>query len=887
MTERKRRSEDGRDLDAQPQPTLVKKRHTTKDSDFGALLADFDANAAMLDLESIREFQKEAIWRQMQEYKRDAARAQQKATDVERRQAKWAERIGGVCSLWDQAVRDLETIVNDSSDPVIIVAQHEPLIDAILPVSTHRRTASSGSSDSTVEMSSTEAAQSSLERFNSSVNNVLKQLQHKSETRSPIDWSAAADRLSRVRVSQSEVDDLKSRVALLSHQLSEERDMLEEREAELRRALKRLDRSVCPTVRENYGHVARPTADSHKSPDLVSPDKSSSISNNGVDVSDSQSLPPQPLSPAGGGTDATPKAAATNGASATTLQEQREKADYVLLAERRLGEIEDKVRENTQLQSVIDGLRLQMASVPDHIIAESGLYKQAEASRDYYSAQVQRLQVEVERLFAEVAELRTSRGEFEDAIVTGSSAQRQALEVEMRRLQGDLVRVRHHRDQIQRELGERRAQDSVEDQKSAELKLLSDVRRERMNALISENKRLLAYVAVMRGDRAAFETYTDEELSKTTAVADELRAKLEQVVRRERHLSEQLEALSLGNRGTEDGGPQDAPPSLSSSSAASAPAPAPAPAAELQSARDEAARLLRRVQRYEEVLGAVVDDQGRISEDHSSELAAKQRRVDELTLQRDSLQKTSEMMERELQTICESFAKLEEQNTSKVWDLSGKEQAIARVVAEKCKYEEKFIGLNKDREAMRLANQTLRAQNAKQLEHIKAVEEHGRALAQQLSLVRGEAELATAAWQAATAKLQDTQQRTVELEEQARVLEDRALIATQALAERTEALAAAEHERRRVQESLDLANRRVSESERPPTDQTGLAKLCADYKALLKCPTCQTNFKSHVLLRCMHVFCKQCIDLRIETRQRKCPSCSEPFGAKDVRQIYL
>ncbi|KAJ2065139.1 E3 ubiquitin-protein ligase bre1 [Coemansia sp. S146] len=877
MTERKRRSEDGRDLDAQPQPTLAKKRHTTKEGDFGTVSADFDSNAAMLDLDSIREFQKEAIWRQMQEYKRDAARAHQKATDVERRQVKWAERIGGVCSLWDQAVRDLEAILNDSSDPATIIAQHEPLIDAILPVKPHHRT-TAGSNDKTTEMSSTEAAQSSLERFNASVNNVLKQLQHKSEARSPIDWSAAADRLSRIRVSQSEVDDLKSRVALLSRQLSEERDVLEERETELRRALKRLDRMVCPTVRENYAHMARHEPDNHDATDSVSPDKNND--NNDADVSDSQSLQPQPLSPTGV-SDATAKPV-VNGVSAITLQVQQEKADYMLLAERRLGEIEDKVRENTQLQSLVDGLRLQMASVPDHIIADSALYKQVESSRDYYSAQAQRLQVEVERLFAEVAELKASRSEFEDLIVTGSSTQRQALEVEMRRLQGDLVRVRHHRDQIQRELEERRAQDSVEDQMSSELKLLSDARRERMNALISENKRLLAYVAVMRGDRAAFETYTDDELSKTTAVADELRAKLEQVVRRERHLSEQLESLSLSNRDAEGEAPGDELPPPSSVTTAST------AAAELQSARDQAAQLLRRVQKYEEVLGGVVvDEQGRISEDHGSELAAKQRRVDELTLQRDSLQKTSEMMERELQTICESFAKLEEQNTSKVWDLSGKEQAIARVVAEKCKYEEKFIGLNKDREAARLANQALRHQNTKQLEHIKAVEERDRALTQQLTLVGSEAEHATAAWQAAVAKLQDAQQRTAELEEQARALEDRARIATQALAERTEALAAAEHERRRTQESLDLANRRVSESERPPTDQTGLAKLCADYKALLKCPTCQTNFKSHVLLRCMHVFCKQCIDSRIETRQRKCPSCSEPFGAKDVRQIYL
>ncbi|KAJ2494257.1 E3 ubiquitin-protein ligase bre1, partial [Coemansia sp. RSA 2052] len=536
---------------------------------------------------------------------------------------RWAERIGGVCSLWDQAVRDLDAIVNDSSDPASAIAQHEPLIDAILPAKLplHRTTTGSiSSSDNAPESPSTDAAQSSLERFNASVNSVLRQLQHKSATRSPIDWNAAADRLSRMRVSQSEVDDLKSRVALLSRQLSEERDVLEEREAELRRALKRLDRTVCPTVRDSGVSQAQSPPNDREAPGSPSHDKNS----NSVDVSDSQaqqSLQPQPHSPASGSADA-PTKPSMNGISAITLQVQQEKADYMLLAERRLGEIEDKVRENTQLQQLVDGLRLQMASVPDHIISESALYKQAEASRDYYNAQAQRLQVEVERLFAEIAELKTSRGEFEDAIVAGSSAQRQALEVEMQRVQGDLVRVRHHRDQIQRELEERRAQDAVEDQKSAELKLLSDVRRERMNALISENKRLLAYVAVMRGDRAAFETYTDDELSKTTAVADELRAKLEQVVRRERHLSEQLESLSINNRDAENETHRDAspPPPQSTTIASTA-------AAELQSARDQAALLLRRVQKYEEVLGGVVvDDQGRISDDQGSELATKQRR---------------------------------------------------------------------------------------------------------------------------------------------------------------------------------------------------------------------------------------------------------------------
>ncbi|KAJ2759849.1 E3 ubiquitin-protein ligase bre1, partial [Coemansia nantahalensis] len=381
---------------------------------------------------------------------------------------------------------------------------------------------------------------------------------------------------------------------------------------------------------------------------------------------------------------------------------QQALADYKLLAEQRLAEIEERMRENTELVMQVDSLRLQIASVPDYIISETALYKQVEAGRNHYGTQAQRLQAEVDRLLAEAGELRTTRGAFEEGVVAEASAQRTALETELQRLQNDLVRVRHHRDQMQRELEERRAQDAVEDQKSTELKLLSDVRRERMNALISENKRLLAYIAIQRGDRAAFETYTDEELSKATAVADELRAKLEQMTRRERHLSDKLGALSVRGDGDNDGNADGESGSLPPEQQQSPASDVARLLGELQDAQDKLARFQQRVQKYEEILGgALVDGQGSVVADAAAqgcELAAKQRRIDELVLERDGLAKTSEMMERELQTICESFAKLEEQNTSKVWDLGQKEQVIARVIAEKSKYEEKFIGLNKDRE---------------------------------------------------------------------------------------------------------------------------------------------------------------------------------------------
>ncbi|KAJ2162678.1 E3 ubiquitin-protein ligase bre1 [Coemansia sp. RSA 552] len=870
MTERKRRSEDDRDMeDAQPPPALAKKRHTTKEDDFAA--SDFDESATGLDLDSIREFQKEAIWRQMREYKRDAERAFQRSSQLEKRHIQWEERIASVCTLWDHAARDIDTIVGNSTSSSSSsstepsgLATYEAWLEMLLPQRLPTANHEPRAADMDGDARSTADAQVGIERFNASVQGILRQLQAKG-AQPQIDWQAAVDRITESRATQSSNDSLLSQVALLSRQLSDSRGMLEQRENELRRALKQLDRAACSTV-----NVPKPES---QAPSDSSP---SAVAATGEGQRPHESVPASPGLPA-----------AVNGtgeSAAAKLQAQREQADQKQLAEQRLAEIEEKVRENTELQTQVDSLKLQIAAVPDYIISETSLYKQTEASRDYFSAQAQRLQAEVERLFAEIGELRTSRTEFEEGVLAESTAQRQALEAEMQRIQNDLVRVRHHRDQVQRELEERRAQDSVEDQKSAELKLLSDVRRERMNALVSENKRLLAYVAVLKGDRAAFEAYTDEDLSRTTAVADELRTKLEQVARREKQLTEQLAALTVQGDG------QDEARVTSPSQQSGVGSETSRLLSELQSAREEADQLQLRVRKYEEILGnSLLDGQGAIVEDaaaKSSELALKQKRVDELTLERDGLAKTSEMMERELQTICDSFAKLEEQNTSKVWDLAAKEQAIARVIAEKSKYEEKFIGLNKDREAQRMANQALRAQNAKQLEHIKAVEERDRALAQQLSLVGNEAQQATQAWQTTQTHLQEVQQRMQELEEQNKALEAKAGVTAAALNERTEALGHLEHEKRRVEESLELASRRISEAEKL-TDQSGMAKLCADYKALLKCPTCQTNFKSHVLLRCMHVFCKQCIDSRIETRQRKCPSCSEPFGVKDVRQIYL
>ncbi|WP_411023711.1 hypothetical protein [Salmonella sp. s51228] len=49
----------------------------------------------------------------------------------------------------------------------------------------------------------------------------------------------------------------------------------------------------------------------------------------------------------------------------------------------------------------------------------------------------------------------------------------------------------------------------------------------------------------------------------------------------------------------------------------------------------------------------------------------------------------------------------------------------------------------------------------------------------------------------------------------------------------------------------------------------------------------QSRKKDHVLTKCFHVFCGDCIKTRYETRQRKCPKCNANFGISDWHKIYL
>ena len=111
----------------------------------------------------------------------------------------------------------------------------------------------------------------------------------------------------------------------------------------------------------------------------------------------------------------------------------------------------------------------------------------------------------------------------------------------------------------------------------------------------------------------------------------------------------------------------------------------------------------------------------------------------------------------------------------------------------------------------------------------------------------------------------------------------------------------AQEEKQRIIESLAIAKREASEAtkltEKLASSKGGslvggftaeqLSTQVSHLKNRLACPVCNVRDKKCILLRCRHMFCKQCVDENVKNRSRKCPACGQRFDTKDIADVWL
>ena len=73
----------------------------------------------------------------------------------------------------------------------------------------------------------------------------------------------------------------------------------------------------------------------------------------------------------------------------------------------------------------------------------------------------------------------------------------------------------------------------------------------------------------------------------------------------------------------------------------------------------------------------------------------------------------------------------------------------------------------------------------------------------------------------------------------------------------------------------------------PASEAARMQAEISSLKGLVVCSVCNGANKDTILLRCSHTFCAKCVKTRLDTRQRKCPTCAQAFSAEDVRPVYF
>ncbi|KAH9058832.1 BRE1 E3 ubiquitin ligase-domain-containing protein [Lactarius vividus] len=249
----------------------------------------------------------------------------------------------------------------------------------------------------------------------------------------------------------------------------------------------------------------------------------------------------------------------------------------------------------------------------------------------------------------------------------------------------------------------------------------------------------------------------------------------------------------------------------------------------------------------------------------------------------------------EIGKLSTAWESLQAQVNSRVFDLAAAEERIMKVNLDKAKADNKFFAAMREKEAVENEHKHLARTNEKLLKHISNLTDVDKANTNRLTVMEQSVT-------AASAKVEAYKTRIAVLEHdiyQIRIARAEADTKTdntlKVVEDKRKDISDLMSELRKTQEALAVANftierqRKGGEIKAIPSSQkeSQLQREVDKCMSILKCSTCKQNMRSTVLTKCLHTFCKSCIDMRISTRQRKCPACNLQFAQSDAQQLYF
>ncbi|KAI9102032.1 hypothetical protein DFS34DRAFT_647815 [Phlyctochytrium arcticum] len=493
-----------------------------------------------------------------------------------------------------------------------------------------------------------------------------------------------------------------------------------------------------------------------------------------------------------------------------------------------LRQVEQLRAEKEKLAHEMNSIKLKVANgqITDERVRDSPLYKNLDEEYRYCMKENELIKTRLETMSKQVEQLEGSRRQFAEQIELEEGTRRKNLESELRKVENDLQRVRNNRDTLQQTLDMRCSKDEVELQQLQEIRVIANARKDRITCLEADLCRLKALIAAKSGDRALMEYFEQNPEGDPFSL---LKAKLSKALDRLKELGEEFKMddiqLNLGS-------------STSSDKCSHGTGDEPDPT------------------------------------------------VDTLLLRLEFQEKSEARLLAEIESLGRAWAELEEQNSRKVLDLAQKEDFILRLIAEKTKFDQKCALLSKQATSYNNLGIAMKRQTDKQLENIRLLEQREKLLAQQLGTREKELAVHENVLQQHKRRVGDLVKDVEQSKENLKKWSMKYDNATTLLQQKTTLLETAVAEKNAFEARLEYLEKQLEKSRGDPSTESN-SKQLEEYKLLLKCSSCNDNFKSHVLSKCMHTFCKSCIEHMWNSRQRKCPTCGIAFAHQDIRQVYL
>ncbi|KAI8802874.1 hypothetical protein BJ742DRAFT_529300 [Cladochytrium replicatum] len=819
-------------------------------------------------------FQKYAIWKQMQEYKRfweRAAAELSQSRDREKISQKTIVYINGtLVKVEEYLSKTASTLDNDHRPPTTTGQQQPRLLQLLLsPIPDFDEI--------------DESVQKTLNAINTQLSSVINMaLAFRSSN--PANGSSASNTSFKVDTAQSKIDtaqarcqelemqisQLNGKVTMLKRKYSELEDRHEVTQEQLISAERKLDRLKVSHWAGNGGLTS-----SNNPPAATDGGDSMAITSGNVN-----------------GPVATPTVdvpALVNGSP------QHVDEDLVALAAARLVEIEELRNDRIRQQGEIDQLRMSLANIPDERIKDSPFYKNLHADWNYFYGENEILKAKNEKLLKELEALNAERRKLTETIEGEEGNRRRTMETEMRKLEADLTRLRNARDNLQQTLDLRCGKDEMELARDKEIRVIANARKDRIRCLEMECGRLKTGIAAMLGDvelLRLLDEDTSEKESEGYDLDGERLTSFQAMYSRFKKSQEKIQELEMTisayREASED--MRDRQDLINATTL-------------LESQLERAKENIRKLEKLygletknDEADDGLADPSDELDIDELRDRVKKlgaivRARVDEITRLKVEIsqhEKTRSRLISEVENISKSWEELQNQNSKKVLDLSEKDDQILRLVAEKTKYDQKCAILTKEKTTINNLMIAQKRLSDKQLEQIRKLEDREKTLNQQLQATEKELALRNTAFELQKRSVADQLHQITGLKDQLDKSGFKFVEVNNLLRDRTRALEAEIDQRRRLGEQMEALKRKIETlGNKEAAGDAQLQRQLEEYKHLLKCPSCNNNFKSHTILRCMHVFCEDCITRVISSRQRKCPTCAIGFGQGDVKQVYL